>query len=155
MDTSFDRLVIPQSVVEEMLAHARAESPQECCGILAGIVHDRVGEVRERYPVRNDLASPIRYATNPRDLLSVSRATRLAGWDWLAVYHSHPTSAAVPSRVDLAENTYGLSMCHVIVSLADAEPTIRAWWLRERDFLETKMVITENRVNNGRSGVDV
>src|SRR5437899_1519217 len=97
---AFTRLLIPRSLLAAVLAHARAELPNECCGLLAGVVEDGVGRVTEHYPLRNDLASPTEYATNPRDLLDATRAMRAAGTDPLAIYHSHPTSDPVPSRKD-------------------------------------------------------
>lgn len=134
MDKPYHRLVIPPRIVDALLAHALAEAPRECCGVLAGPIVDGAGHVRESYPVRNDLASKTRYFTNPRDLLAVTRATALASQEWLAIYHSHPASPAIPSRIDLAENTYGISLAHVILGLESLVPEIRAWWLHEHEF---------------------
>lgn len=136
MDTPFDRLVIPKHIADEMIVQAIAESPLECCGVLAGDIAERIGTVRKHFPVRNDLASPNRYVTNARDLLAVTKTTRAEGWEWLAIYHSHPTSAAVPSRIDLADNTYGLSVLHVILGRVDETPEVRGWWLDEDSFTE-------------------
>ncbi len=132
--TPFDRLVIPGPVRDAVTAHARDAFPNECCGVLAGTTAGRVATAAAAFPVGNDLASPTGYATNARDLLTASKAIRAAGWEWLAVYHSHPSSPPVPSRTDLAENTYGESVAHVIVGLAGGEAEVRAWWLGATNY---------------------
>lgn len=129
----FTRLLIPRPVLAAVLAHARAELPNECCGLLAGVVADGAGRVTAHYPLRNDLASPTEYATNARDLLAASRAVREAGTDPLAIYHSHPSSGPVPSRKDRERNTWGETVVHLIVGLAGNEPDVRAWWITEAD----------------------
>jgi len=130
----FTRLLIPRPLLDAVIAHARTELPNECCGLLAGVIEDGVGRVTQHFPVGNDLASPTEYATNARDMLAAMKAMRAAGTVELAIYHSHPTSAPVPSRKDLARNFWGETAVHVIVSLAGAEADVRAWWLTETDY---------------------
>jgi proteasome lid subunit RPN8/RPN11 len=134
--TPFERLVIPAPLLDEVVAHARADAPLECCGLLAGRVADGTGTASVRYAIRNDAASPTEYETNARDMLNAFRAMREGGLELLAIYHSHPTSAPVPSRRDLARNTYGETAAHLIVSLAAPEPVARAWWLTETGYRE-------------------
>jgi proteasome lid subunit RPN8/RPN11 len=121
---SFTRLVLPPPVLAELVERCRAELPLEACGFLAG----RDGVVTQVLPVANELASPTAFRTEPRSTLAAFRAMRAACTDLLAVYHSHPTSEPVPSRRDLAENTYGETLW-VIVGFADGEPAVRAWRL--------------------------
>lgn len=125
----FAHLVIPDLLLAELIAHARSEQPLECCGLLAGHIADDVGTATTRFPVKNDAASSTEYFSNPRDMLFAFRTIRERGLELLAIYHSHPTSEAVPSRHDIERNTYGESAAHLIVSLAGAEPVVRAWWL--------------------------
>ena len=132
----FTRLVIPRELVDRVIDHARRELPNECCGLLAGIIAEGVGYAFERASIRNDLLSPTGYLTNARDLFEAYRAMRAAKIEVLTVYHSHPTSEAVPSRRDVEENTYGDSVVHLIVGLAGPEPEVRAWWLTEGGFRE-------------------
>jgi proteasome lid subunit RPN8/RPN11 len=127
----FTRLVIPDAVLRAMIEHARAELPIECCGLLAGRIEGQTGVVTQRFAVRNDLASPTDYASNPHDLLAAARATRAAGTEFLAIYHSHPRSDPVPSRKDLERNYWGDTVVHVIIGLAGDTPDVRAWWLTE------------------------
>jgi proteasome lid subunit RPN8/RPN11 len=132
--TPFTRLVIPAAIHVEMIAHARRELPNECCGLLAGTIDGDIGGVTAIFPITNDAASPTEYATNPRDLMNAFRSMRETNSEPLAFYHSHPASPAFPSAKDIARNTYGETVVHVIVGLAGEEPEIQAWWLSESRF---------------------
>jgi proteasome lid subunit RPN8/RPN11 len=133
----------------EMIAHARAELPDECCGLLAGPIVPQeagvppVGRVTDRYPLVNAAASPVRYDADPKSLFLAFRDMRQRGLELLAIYHSHPTSDPVPSRTDLARNFYGPEVVHLIVSLSAEPPSIRAWRLEGDTFTEAEVVLSE------------
>jgi proteasome lid subunit RPN8/RPN11 len=114
-----------------MLAQAAAERPRECCGLLAGSLD---GIITNRFPIGNVAASDAEYETSAADLFVAFRAMRTANLELLAIYHSHPTSAAIPSAKDLARNTYGETVAHVIVGKNDLSPDVRAWWLSPTDY---------------------
>jgi proteasome lid subunit RPN8/RPN11 len=133
--------VLPAQFVAEMIAQARAELPNECCGLLAGRVEAGVGRALARYPLVNAAASPVEYLSAPRSMFDAERARRKGGLEFLAVYHSHPTSDPVPSRTDMDpdRNVYKDTVVHLIISLKGGEPAVRAWWLtaegpREADW---------------------
>jgi len=128
------RLVIPSVVHEAMVDHARTELPNECVGFLAGILEDGVGTVSQCLPLVNELASPTEFLTEARSLFAAYRAMRAAKTEVLAVYHSHPTSAAIPSRKDVERNTYGPDVAWVIIGFGSEPPDVRAWWLTETSF---------------------
>ena len=132
-------LHISRALLDAVIAHARAEVPNECCGLLAG---SNDGRVKRHFPIRNDLASPTEYLTNARDLLDAMKAARVEGIEVLAIYHSHPASEPVPSKTDLANNTWGETAMHVIVGLAGTEASVRTWWLGEKNFQEAEIVVT-------------
>jgi [CysO sulfur-carrier protein]-S-L-cysteine hydrolase len=115
-------LVVPPDLLTEVVTHCRDALPNEAGGLLAG-----VGPVVTRhFPLRNELASRTRYRSHPADTIAAAKACRDNGLDVLAVYHSHPTSAPVPSQRDLDER-YGVLT--LIVGLAGPEPEVRGWHL--------------------------
>lgn len=127
-----------------MVWHAQAESPLECCGLLAGVIRaDGVGEVRWRYPLVNAAASPVEFESEPRSHFSADKDIRRQRLDVLAVYHSHPTSEPVPSRKDLDRNYWGLNVVHLIISLTSLPPTVRGWWMTTADYHEAEWTIRE------------
>ncbi len=143
------RLHVPRKLLEGMIAQAVAERPNECCGLLAGVREEgenpvgAVGRVLRRYPLVNALASPREFLSEGRSMLDADRDMRSHGLDLLAVYHSHPTSHAVPSRTDLERHGMEEVVC-LIVSLADDPPTVRGWWLTDQDYREAEWEITES-----------
>lgn len=133
------RLVVPPPVLAAVVAHARAEAPNECVGFLAGTVAGGVGTVSQHLPLVNELASPTEFLTEPRSVLAAFKAMRAASTRELAIYHSHPMSPPVPSRKDVERNTYGLTVAWLIIGLAGAEPDVRAWWLTETGYREAEL----------------
>ena len=63
-------------------------------------------------------------------------------WDVLAVYHSHPTSPAVPSRKD-RERNYSERVANLIISLEAAEPDVRGWWLAASESVAAGVELIE------------
>jgi proteasome lid subunit RPN8/RPN11 len=122
------RLTLPAQFVEEMVAHARADLPNECCGLLAGTLQAGVGRVERRYPLTNAAASPVEYLSDARDMFAAMRDMRQRGIEELAVYHSHPTSDPIPSKTDRDRN-YSPEVVNLIISLKNSTPSLRAWWL--------------------------
>jgi proteasome lid subunit RPN8/RPN11 len=113
-----------------MVAHAQAELPNECCGLLAGTIgKDGIARIERRYGLVNALASPTEYESDPRSMFAACRDMREQDLDILAVYHSHPTSPPIPSRKDRERNYMG-EVIHFIVGLAQrATPEVQGWWL--------------------------
>lgn len=136
------RLIVPRTLHDAMVAQALAEKPNECCGLLAGREVEGVGRVEAVYPLVNGLASPVEYESEPHSMFLACRDMTRQGLDILAVYHSHPTSAPIPSKKDLARN-YSEDAVSLIVSLTTDPPTVRGWWLTATDFREADWTVEE------------
>jgi len=137
-----------------MVAQARAELPNECCGLLAGKIiagAPAQGVVAKRYPLINQAASSTtasegwgmldprtEYLAAGRSMLDAQKDMRRLETRELAVYHSHPTSAPIPSKKDIERNIYGMMAMHLIISLQAGEVHMRAWWLGDQDFTEAE-----------------
>ena len=142
------RLVFPEPLQQELLAHARAEDPDEVCGILAGH-EDRVERV---FRVRNtadavtedravfrdrETGVPTRgrktvhYFMDPRDQLRVYNEIDALGLDIVGYYHSHTHSEARPSPTDI-RLANDLAAYYVLVSLTNP-PAVRAWRIHKAD----------------------
>ena len=121
-------LSLPAAMAEEVMRHARAELPNEACGLLSGSLAD--GRATTFHPARNVEASPLRYNVHPEDLVRITFAIEDAGQDLVAIFHSHTRSAAVPSATDRRAAMYPDAF-YLLASLAepDAPPAraLRAW----------------------------
>jgi proteasome lid subunit RPN8/RPN11 len=113
-----------------MVQHALDERPRECCGILSGNGH----EVRTIHRLENEAVGETEYLV-AEGLIHPFKEMRRTGEELLAIYHSHPAAPALPSRKDLERNFYPETP-HVIISLADAQPVLRAFLLAETTFEE-------------------
>lgn len=118
-----------------MVAHARAEAPNECCGMIAG----RDGTATSIHRARNAEESPLRYVIHPTDQLRIMEEIEERGEELAAIYHSHTGSSAYPSQTDinLAENWP--DPLYVICSLADREPEVRAFAIRDGEVEEVAL----------------
>ena len=68
-------------------------------------------------------------------MFAAEKARRQEDLEFLAIYHSHPKSRAVPSRTDL-ERSYSLDVVNLILSMTTAVPDVRGWWLKGDSFEE-------------------
>lgn len=93
-------LRISRSLVNSLVAHARADHPDEACGVIAG----PVGSDRpERFiPMVNAARSPTFYEFDSADLLSLYREMDDQDEEPVVIYHSHTATEAYPSRTDIA-----------------------------------------------------
>jgi proteasome lid subunit RPN8/RPN11 len=124
---------VRREVVEQILAHARAEAPLECCGLLLG-TPERVDVATA---ARNLRASPTRFEIDPADHFVAIRRARELGLEVVGAYHSHPASAAVPSPRDLAEASYP-DFLYLIAGLPEAE--VKAYRLAGGNFRAVSLV---------------
>jgi proteasome lid subunit RPN8/RPN11 len=133
-------------VLVAIAAHARAEAPRECCGLLLGPAMDTSGAVTDiavsrAEPTRNLAAVTTRYDIDPADHFRVIRQARAAGLAVIGAYHSHPTSAPVPSPTDLAEGWP--NFLYLIATLRPLEPAIRAYLLDGPSYRELRVAAGE------------
>ena len=88
---------IPQNIIEELIAQARKEAPDESCGYLLGAGD----EVTENYWMENIDHSPEHFSFAPKDQFAALKYARSKGLRILANWHSHPASPSRPSQEDL------------------------------------------------------
>lgn len=128
---------LEKQYAEEMIAHARAEAPLECCGILAG----KEGKITRLYRVSNAEKSPVRYNVDPQELFHIYQEITAKGWDILGVYHSHTHTEGYPSATDVRLALWPDSL-YFIVSLQDPfHPQIRAFYIKEGKIKEEELGI--------------
>jgi proteasome lid subunit RPN8/RPN11 len=121
-------VVVPAATRRALEEHARAEAPNEACGLV--LLRD--GVAVEYRPGRNALASPYRFQLEPGDPADFFAEDD--GYE-LAVFHSHPETEARPSRTDVANIGLWESRPYLILSLAREE--LRAWRIDGGEVAET------------------
>ena len=124
---------IARELYDEMVAHAREEAPNECCGMVAS----SNGVAQKVYPAVNAAASPLRYEIDGAEQYRIQMEIDDAGHELGAIYHSHVASEARPSPTDERqaffppgefdrEPAYPQTL-YILVSLVEEPPSVRAW----------------------------
>ena len=122
-----------------MVAHAREDLPNECCGMVAGLD----GEATEVIRVENAAASPLRYEMDPKAQYEAWKSIEDGGKELLAIYHSHTKSAAYPSQTDVNQAVAWPDQVYVIVSLADEDaPDVKGYFLKDLRIADAEISIT-------------
>ena len=129
---------ISRSLIDEMIEHARAEAPNECCGMVAA----SDGRAVAVHRVPNAAASPFRYVMEPLEQFRVQDEIEEAGLDLGAIYHSHTRSDPYPSQTDinLANPLFGDPL-YVIVGVKSAEAEVRAFHIVDGQVSEAALEI--------------
>jgi [CysO sulfur-carrier protein]-S-L-cysteine hydrolase len=141
---------LPAVIVQQILDQARAEDPNESCGVVIGTDNAANGGIALRYEkARNRAASPYLYDLHPDDLLRLTIETEDAGEAFWAIVHSHTHSPAQPSPTDIRQAVYPDAL-YMLVSLATEEadpasgaPSLRAWRIVEGEVFEVEIQVTK------------
>jgi proteasome lid subunit RPN8/RPN11 len=128
---------IAQPLLDEIVAHARSDAPDECCGMVS-----REGEVLTGvHPAANAEASPFRFVIAPREQLKIIDAIEDSGADLGAIYHSHTRTAPEPSQTDINFAASWPGVLWIIVGLAGSEPEVRTWRIDGPEVSEVELEI--------------
>jgi [CysO sulfur-carrier protein]-S-L-cysteine hydrolase len=132
-------VLLAQTLLDELIAHAREEAPNECCGVisLAG------GLARGVHRTVNLKASPLAFEVDGLELLRIGAEIEDAGAELGGIYHSHTRTAPYPSQTDInfAANWPGVEW--VIVGLADGEPEARSYLIDGGQVAEVAIEICD------------
>jgi len=91
-------LSLPRAMIDQVVAHARRDHPDEACGIIAG----RDGVATRVVEMDNAERSPTFYRFDAQEQLRVWRAMDDADEVPFVIYHSHTATEAHPSRTDIS-----------------------------------------------------
>jgi [CysO sulfur-carrier protein]-S-L-cysteine hydrolase len=127
---------LTQELYDEMVAHARAEEPNESCGMLAAAN----GRLTAFFPAENEFASPMRFRIAAQDQIRIYNEIDERGEE-VAIFHSHPNTEAAPSQTDINLAVDWPGAVWVICSLADDEPVVRAFRIDGPTVEELDLVV--------------
>ena len=93
-------LEITRELVDQIVRHARADHPDEACGVIAGPVGS--GKPERFIAMTNAARSPTFYEFDSADLLKLYREMDERDEEPVVIYHSHTATEAYPSRTDIS-----------------------------------------------------
>ena len=107
-------LVLPRTLVNQILTHAQQHELTESCGLISA----SVGKPAHYYAVKNIAADPsTHFEMEPKQQIDAMKHMREHGEELFAIVHSHPQSPPVPSATDMQEAGYPEAY-YIIVSLS-------------------------------------
>lgn len=129
---------IARELYDRIVAHARAEAPNECCGIVAS---NGDGSAQRVYPATNKFASPLRFEIDEHDLIRIWRALDEDDLELGAIYHSHTRTAPEPSQTDINGAAQWPGALWIIVGLADEELDVRTWAIEDGRVTQVELTV--------------
>jgi [CysO sulfur-carrier protein]-S-L-cysteine hydrolase len=131
-------LELPQAMVDQVLAHARRDHPDECCGVIAG----RGGVATRLFEMTNAERSPTGFTFDSAEWLRVYREIDDADEEFLVVYHSHTMTEAYPSRTDVAWSGETEFAHWLLVSTRSDEDEVRSYRIDDGVVSEEEVRLT-------------
>ena len=132
MGVSRAEFTLPAAMRDEIVAHARAEAPRECCGVILG----RNGQMQELRRLTNTYPGNDFYEPEAGELYRLVLENDESGTEIAAIYHSHPVSRAYPSTRDVEYAGWPDSV-YLICSLENPDaPVIRAFRIVDGEITE-------------------
>ncbi|MFI1013280.1 Mov34/MPN/PAD-1 family protein [Streptomyces sp. NPDC020965] len=137
-------LTLTQVLFDKIVAHARADHPDEACGVVAG--PEGTGRAERFIPMLNAARSPTFYEFDSADLLKLYREMDDNDEEPVIIYHSHTATEAYPSRTDITyANEPGAH--YVLVSTADSDDVgsfqFRSYRIVDGEVTEEEVKIVE------------
>ncbi|WP_411953839.1 Mov34/MPN/PAD-1 family protein [Alkalibacillus sp. S2W] len=129
-------LIMPQLIYSKLVEHCRDSLPHESCGLLSGH-HNHVNRF---WPLDNELQSAKRYFVSKRSLEKVLKKINQTGEQVLAIYHTHPTTAPVPSYYDL-QNHPDETVHMMIISFKTDPPITKTYTINNHLHSEGLIII--------------
>ncbi|MBV9415122.1 MAG: M67 family metallopeptidase [Solirubrobacterales bacterium] len=128
---------ITRELYEEMVAHAREEAPNECCGM----VGSSDGQAVAVYRAVNAEASPLRFRIDPEEQLELHNRIEDAGLELGAIYHSHTRTEPRPSQTDINFAKMWPGVLWIIVGLVADRPDVRTWRIDDGRVSDAELVV--------------
>jgi proteasome lid subunit RPN8/RPN11 len=125
-------------MVDQVLAHARRDHPDECCGVIAG----KDGIATRVFEMDNAERSPTGFTFDSAQWLTVYRALDDADEEPWVVYHSHTATEAYPSRTDIRWSATAGFRYWLLVSTRSEEDEVRAFTITDGAVTEVPVAVS-------------
>lgn len=126
-------------MVDQVVAHARRDHPDECCGVISG----RAGAPARLFEMANADRSPTGFTFDSAEWLTVYRDVEDADEDLFVVYHSHTATEGYPSRTDvLWSRTTGFAHWLIVSTREPDVDELRSYQIIDGVVAEEELEIT-------------
>ena len=136
------RIRIRRSDYEAIVAYAKANLPEEACGLIAGTkTDDGERRIEKVYFLENIDHTNEHFSMSPKDQLKAVKDMRGRGLSPLGNWHSHPETPSRPSQEDI-RLAYDSTASYLILSLMDPDaPVLNAFSVKDGAAVKETLVI--------------
>ncbi|MBX0356616.1 M67 family metallopeptidase [Halobacillus sp. Nhm2S1] len=123
---------ILKDLYDQMILQGSEALPYETCGLLTG---EGPSDIQKLWPLENEWKSPHRFYVSKKVVEETLKRITAIHQTVLGVYHSHPTTAPVPSFYDL-KNHPDDDIKMMIISYKNIPPTVKCYSIKNRTYDE-------------------
>jgi len=141
MSSAKQTLYLPRPLVNKLLAHAQKNPDIEVCGLIGNDSSDR----KSYYPIDNVSKDPdCRFQLDAQQQINAIKKMRDKQQSLFAIVHSHPTTSALPSQLDIEESSYKDAF-YIIISLnTKGVLEMRAFTQQQNSMSEVELILEDN-----------
>ena len=134
------QVVIPRPMANRILSQAQSNEEVEICGLIGG----KNNNLKTLYPINNIAGDPAHiFEMDPAKQIDAMRQMRENDEELAAIYHSHPSSPAQPSQIDIKQAAYPDAL-YLIVSLnTEGVLDMRGFTIVNKQVAEVELTIEE------------
>ena len=139
MPEQIKEIAIPRKIIQSLLHHAQQTPEQEVCGLISS----QNNVPYRSYPIQNTADKPESFFNlDAQQQIQAMTTMRNNDEQLFAIYHSHPSAPAVPSRTDLEQANYP-EVLYLIISLnIKGILELRAYQIHNKQFIEVPLCLT-------------
>jgi [CysO sulfur-carrier protein]-S-L-cysteine hydrolase len=135
-------LKISRALLDQIVAHARADHPDEACGVIAGPAGSGVPE--RFIAMINAARSPTFYQFDSMEQLAVWREMDDRDEEPVVIYHSHTATQAYPSRTDISYAGEPDAHYLLVSTAAPETEEIRSFRITDGEVTEEEVQVSES-----------
>ena len=133
-------LRLTQQQVQAIAEQAKADAPNETCGLIVG----QQGVAQHIIPIPNCSRTPLtHFEMDANALLKAYKVLDAMGGDLLAVYHSHPNGEPLPSQTDIRDAARNMpNVIHLIVGMKrHNKARFQAWHIHDGQVDKVELLV--------------
>lgn len=141
--TKYIMIYISIDDYNRILNHCISMLPNEACGLIGGIINENDFIIKKVYLLTNVDNSPSHFSLDPKEQIAAAKDMRENGYELLGNFHSHPETAAHPSKEDirLANDS---NVAYLIMSLIDMKkPVLKAFLIDECKAVTEDIIVID------------
>jgi len=131
-----DQIMFSTSCYEDMLNHCRSSLPYEGCGILSGVNNF----ICSNWKLKNEVRSDRHFFVGKKTVSETLQKIKEKKETVLAIYHSHPTTAPIPSYADL-KNHPDKKIKMIIISFKRKVPNVKCYTVKNQMYIESPFFV--------------